>query len=59
MTNIVRITEENRNDKESNDSVARRSSYVNNIESITERRIKKTSSSVRNKILKAASKINW
>ncbi|ELE9733982.1 TPA: hypothetical protein ACOEGY_003795 [Enterobacter bugandensis] len=59
MTNIVRITEENKNDKESNDSVARRSSYVNNIESITEHRIKKASSSVRNKILKAASKINW
>ncbi|MGG7522883.1 hypothetical protein ACQ3G4_15995 [bacterium BS0013] len=59
MTNIVRITEENRNDKDSNDSIVRRTPYVNNVESINERRNKKASSSAKDKILKAASKINW
>lgn len=59
MAVIVRLTEENRNQKESIDSNVNRAPYSNNVENFNDRRNQKLSSKVRTKVLKAASKINW
>lgn len=61
MISYVRVAEENKNknEKESTSSNANRAPYINNVESLNERRNEKTLSKARSKVLKAAAKINW
>lgn len=59
MIGILRVVENNKNDKESVDSEATRVPYTNNVENLSDRRNVKRLSKARDKVLKAASKINW
>lgn len=59
MVSLVRIADEDKIEKESMDSSANRTLYTNNVESLSNRRNQKLLSKVRNKVLKAAEKINW